>query len=176
MKPWLFKPHRNFEYLIINCWLCDHGLHIDGILPKGPYPPCLRMADCALLAGYPRYVMSLSWPHATNEPYTYEIDTYNTNFISFLDSKVHGANMGPTWVLSAPVGSHVGPMNLVIRVIMNCLLFCIMIYLDRVTQSTELFYSVVLWYNVNRLWHPLNGHRTCQIYFSKVCVTIPEIL
>ena len=29
--------------------------YIDGILPKGPYPPCLRMADRALLAGYPRY-------------------------------------------------------------------------------------------------------------------------
>ena len=27
--------------------------HDDGILPKGPYPPCLRMADRALLAGYP---------------------------------------------------------------------------------------------------------------------------
>ena len=32
-----------------------------------------------------------------------------------LDSNVHGANMGPTWVLSAPDGSHVGPMNLAIR-------------------------------------------------------------
>ena len=31
------------------------------------------------------------------------------------DSKVHGANMGPTWVLSAPDGSHVGPMNFAIR-------------------------------------------------------------
>ena len=31
------------------------------------------------------------------------------------DSKVHGANMGPTWVLAAPDGPHVGPMNLVIR-------------------------------------------------------------
>ena len=28
------------------------------------------------------------------------------------DSKVHRANMGPTWVLSAPDGPHVGPMNL----------------------------------------------------------------
>ena len=27
------------------------------------------------------------------------------------DSKVHGANMGLTWVLSAPDGPHVGPMN-----------------------------------------------------------------
>ena len=31
------------------------------------------------------------------------------------DSKVHGANMGLTWVLSDPAGSHVGPMNLAIR-------------------------------------------------------------
>ena len=27
-----------------------------------------------------------------------------------------GANMGPTWVLSAPDGPHIGPMNLAIRV------------------------------------------------------------
>ena len=31
------------------------------------------------------------------------------------DSKVHGANMGPIWVLSASDGPHVGPMKLVIR-------------------------------------------------------------
>ena len=31
------------------------------------------------------------------------------------DSKVHVANMGPNWVLSAPDGPHVGPMNLAIR-------------------------------------------------------------
>ena len=31
------------------------------------------------------------------------------------DSKVHGANMEPTWVLSAPDGPHVGPVNLAIR-------------------------------------------------------------
>ena len=32
------------------------------------------------------------------------------------ESKVHGANMGPTWVLSAPEGPHVGRMNLALRV------------------------------------------------------------
>ena len=37
-------------------------------------------------------------------------------YIKNLDSKVHGANMGPTWVLRALDGPHVGPMNLVIRV------------------------------------------------------------
>ena len=31
------------------------------------------------------------------------------------ESKVHRANMGPTWVLSALDGPHVGPMNLAIR-------------------------------------------------------------
>ena len=31
------------------------------------------------------------------------------------DSKVHGANMGPTWVLLAPDGPHVDHMNLAIR-------------------------------------------------------------
>ena len=36
---------------------------------------------------------------------------------AFLDSKVQGANMGPTWVLLAHDGPHVGPMNLAIRVI-----------------------------------------------------------
>ena len=33
------------------------------------------------------------------------------------DSKVHGDNMGPTWVLSTPDGPHVGPMNLAIRAV-----------------------------------------------------------
>ena len=28
----------------------------EGILPKGPYPPCLRMTDRGLLAGYPQFV------------------------------------------------------------------------------------------------------------------------
>ena len=36
--------------------------------------------------------------------------------ITYPDSKVHGANMGPTWVLLVPDGAHVGPMNLAIRV------------------------------------------------------------
>ena len=39
----------------------------------------------------------------------------------FSDSKVRGANMGPTWVLSAPDGPHVGPMNLLLGLILPLL-------------------------------------------------------
>ena len=37
------------------------------------------------------------------------------SFEADTNSKVHGANMGPTWVLSAPDGPHVDPMNLASR-------------------------------------------------------------
>ena len=42
----------------------------------------------------------------------------NTNMVmhAYPDSKVNGAHMGPTWVLSAPGGPHFGPMNLAILV------------------------------------------------------------
>ena len=39
------------------------------------------------------------------------------------DNKVHGANMGPTWVLSAPDGPHIGPVNLAIRVCISSNMF-----------------------------------------------------
>ena len=51
------------------------------------------------------------------------------------DSKVHGANMGPTWALSAIGGLHVGPINLVIRV-------SIPVYSKRSNESRLLFDNV----------------------------------
>ena len=48
------------------------------------------------------------------------LDELSSNQISsrtiYPDSNAHGANMGPTWVLSAPDGPHVGPTNFAIRV------------------------------------------------------------
>ena len=43
---------------------------------------------------------------------------YSTSFLFnvYPDSKVHGANMGPTWDRQDPGGPHVGPMNLAIWV------------------------------------------------------------
>ena len=36
-------------------WI-SHKTHFEGILPKGPYLPCVSMAGRALLAGYPRFI------------------------------------------------------------------------------------------------------------------------
>ena len=38
-------------------WWSEISWYFDGILPKGPYPPCLRMADRTLLVGYPRFML-----------------------------------------------------------------------------------------------------------------------
>ena len=43
--------------------------------------------------------------------------TFDSGTHIYPDSKVQGANIAPTWVLSAPDGLHVGPMILAIRVI-----------------------------------------------------------
>ena len=53
------------------------------------------------------------------------------NIEIFPESKVHGAYMGPTWVLSAPDGPHVGPMNLASRVPSSPFLILIFIMLWR---------------------------------------------
>ena len=45
------------------------------------------------------------------------------NMIGFPNSKVHGANMGPTWVLLAPGGPHICPMSLAIRVLILWLMW-----------------------------------------------------
>ena len=37
-----------------------HRQDIEGILPKGPYLPCVSMAGRALLAGYHRYVIAIA--------------------------------------------------------------------------------------------------------------------
>ena len=38
-------------------------------------------------------------------------------FVTFPDSKVYGANMGPIWVQQDPGGPHVGTMNFTIWVV-----------------------------------------------------------
>ena len=63
-KNTMYQNIFRCRLVLSRCWnphclhhLCfnKYSAYIDGILPKGPYPPCLRMADRAFLAGYPRY-------------------------------------------------------------------------------------------------------------------------
>ena len=55
------------------------------------------------------------------------------------DRKVHGANIGPTWVLSAPDGPHVGPMDLAIS---DCILWCGMAIFRSSSQMNQLYILV----------------------------------
>ena len=59
--------------------------------------------------------MSRQWNSVSTISYFLSIRRYVSIDI-YPDSKVHRANMGPTWILSAPDGPHVGPMNLATRV------------------------------------------------------------
>ena len=53
-----------------------------------------------------------------------QTESHHCTIKRYPDSKVHVANRGPTWVLSAPCGPHVGPMNFVIRVIIQIEIRC----------------------------------------------------
>ena len=65
------------------------------------------------------YKLRVYITHAIMYAHTYTQITYIQRIQKNIpDSKVHGANMGPTWVLPAPDGPHVGPINLAIRVLM----------------------------------------------------------
>ena len=61
-------------------------------------------------------VIPYTWWHTYTWKYPHLI-LYTARHYPY--SKIHGANMGPTWVLSAPDGPHVGPMNLAIRVLIS---------------------------------------------------------
>ena len=75
-----------------------------------------------LLPNDQKYLASRNWLSKLSNWLSKLSSCHTSNQITFQeltridpDSKVHGANMGPTWVLSAPDGPHVGPMNLAIR-------------------------------------------------------------
>ena len=88
--------------------------------------------------------------------------------IDFPDSKIHGANMGPTWVLLAPDGPHVGPMNLAIRVIDICTLRVKCLW--DLNQDTKPFFAENGFENVVMFWcHMLNY----ELVSNWSCYTMP---
>ena len=66
------------------------------------------------------------------------------------DSEVHGANMGPTWALSAPDGPHVGPCTLLSGMLQKR--GCYLIYGWARPQSLRengLWPLLLTWFNFN---------------------------
>ena len=59
--------------------------------------------------------------------------------------KIHGANMGPTWFMSAPDGPHLVPMNLVIsdgyRDVAMWIVSCHMVFINLCRWRYELCMS-----------------------------------
>ena len=78
------------------------------------------------------------------------------------DSKVHGANMGPTWVLSAPDGPHIGPMNLAIKVIHRTPLLSNISFLSVHISS----YDVLLLGDTKPLAEPTQMHFNRNAYIN----------
>ena len=62
----------------------------------------LSMRDVAWLVYVYWYLAMFGW-------WSLHMYYRHCTYIDFPDSKVHGANMGATWVLSAPNGPHVAP-------------------------------------------------------------------
>ena len=97
------EDKKSMSYLLVIAVLADGPAHFDHIVGvscgSGPEFACL-------LSSYLRWMFHKI---PSRKPLA-SILLYNK-----ADSKVHGANMGPTWVLSAPDGPHVDPMKLATR-------------------------------------------------------------
>ena len=91
------------------------------------------------------------------------------------DSKVNGANIRPTWVLSAPDGPHVGPTNLTIRENMNDPL-SICIQSSQINQTHQLNAMLITFketcFELANLQFDDNKHCASNINSSKLSDTL----
>ena len=114
-------------------WICKIGIDVARVMGcqlalfrLGPLPD-LRVQKPRDNLHLPPGTLCLSWvnfrisvqisPSLTS---IYRPDNLCFGWVNYCtDSKVHGANMGPTWVLSAPDGPHIDPMSLAIKVYLS---------------------------------------------------------
>ena len=85
----------------------------------------LKFVPKGLINNIPALVLIMAWRRPgdkpLSEPMMVRLPTHicvtrpQWVKVEFPDSKFHGTNMGPTWVLSAPDGPQVGPIKLAIR-------------------------------------------------------------
>ena len=104
--------------------------------------------------------------------------------LCYPDSKVHGANIGPTWVLSDPDVPHVGPMNLAIRV-PNELTFSFAdstatnqseVLLENVCQTTWFLCVFQKWHDEYLRWDPEEYHGVHTVRLDSNLLWKPDVM
>ena len=106
-------------------------------------------------------------PHiSTTTSWWLKLNTKSLAMYASPDNKVHGANMGPTWVLSAPDGPHVGPMNLVLRVFALVHVRAAHIQCGNRINGIEMLFTQV---SIRRR-HRLQNISTLQLLDPNICV------
>ena len=116
--PQITTKLASWQFLIFSALTCRHS-ESPGSAQLCPSPAVQRILIVLALprtkptAGYPELKKFLRNLSITLKR---RLQLLLRALYSFPDSKVHGANMGSTWVLSAPDGPHVNPMKLAIRV------------------------------------------------------------
>ena len=80
---------------------------------------------------------------------------------SFPDSMIHGSNMGPIWGRQDPGGSHVGPMNFAIWVIVN---LAGNYFLNESDWSSRRHNGTKKWYFWKIKVIPMNGKISSDFY------------
>ena len=82
------------------------------------------------------------------------------------DSKIHGANMGPTWGRQDPGGPHVRPMNFAIWVYILPSSATLSVLCNYFTENLKCHDRTALYfrmsYNYNRIWY------TFKTYFPRI--------
>ena len=119
-----FLPDISQWQMLIEITLVSQVIVICGVKPGSLRVPCRKMSSKFDFLQYLR-ISAVSIPTSTVQvrasPSRMEMSASTPlNLLSRftiqgnLDSKVHGANMGPIWDRQDPGGSHVGHMNFVI--------------------------------------------------------------
>ena len=104
--------------------------------------------------------------------------TESSHLQHYPDSKVRWANMGPSWVLLAPDGLHVGPKNLAIRVMtrpcppLGVLLIIWAFSLSRDYKYTNRYFR----FDTNSSWQELMASITRCQYQQSVVNEAPPVL
>ena len=94
----------------INCFVIHSAIF--SIVNDGYVHECMLRNSNALVMLHPNYIGT---KQNRSRPFAVKTLCHASASRYVPDSKVHAADMGPTWILSAPDGTHVGPMNMAIR-------------------------------------------------------------